>query len=230
MNECYELVVLLQHDALVDHSHGVELILNLLWIDVLSVRPEQHVLASTSYEEMSVGTHRCQVAGMEPSIFINYGIGSLLVLVVALHHVDATANQFASHVFRVIAQYLHLHVLHGNTAATCHIIVLMGKGDERSGFRSTVTHGDREADADEEVLYLLVEWSATHNHLVRTLAELAQYKLANLLLDALVDDRHVHQQSGTVGLDMWEYFFSHDLIYHEWYGKDDVWLDFCQRL
>ncbi len=94
----------------------------------------------------------------------------------------------------------------------------------------TVTHGDREADADEEVLYLLVGRGQGHNHLVRTLAELAQYKLANLLLDALVDDRHVHQQSGTVGLDMWRYFFSHDLIYHEWYGKDDVWLDFCQRL
>ena len=106
----------------------------------------------------------------------------------------------------------------------------MGEGDEWSGFGGSVAHGDREAHADEEVLYLLVEWSATHNHLVRTLAKLAQYKLANLLLDALVDDRHVHQQSGTVGLDMREHFFSHDLIYHEWYGKDDVWLDFCQRL
>ena len=230
MNECHELVVLLQYDALVDHCHRVELILNLLWIDVLSVRTEQHVLASTSYEEMSVGTHRCQVARVEPSIFINHGIGSLLVLVVALHHVDATANQFACYVFRVIAQYFHLHVLHGNAAASCHIVVLVGEGDEWSGFRSTVTHGDREADADEEVLYFLVEWSTTHNHLVRTLAKLAQYKLANFLLDALVDDRHVHQESGTVGLDMWEHFLSYNLIHHERHGEENVGLNLCQRL
>ena len=230
MHQCHELVVLLEYDALVHHRHGVELVFYLLWIDVLSVRAQQHVLASSSYEEVAFRVHRCQVACVEPSVFIDYGIRSLLVLVVALHHVDATANQFAGHVFRVIAQNLHLHVLHGSAAASCHIVVLMGEGDEWSGFGGSVAHGDRKAHADEEVLNLLVEWCATHNHLVRAIAKLAEHELANLLLDALVDDRHVHQEAGTVGLYMWEHFLSYNLIHHERHGEEDVWLNLSQCL
>ena len=60
---------------------------------------------------------------MEPSVFIYYGICCLLVLVIALHHIDAAANQFSCYILRVIAQYLYLHVLHGNTAASCHVVV-----------------------------------------------------------------------------------------------------------
>ena len=225
MNQSHQFVIALDYDAFVDHRHGVELVLNLFRIDVLSVRTQQHVLASSSYEEMAVRAHGCQVACMEPSVLIYYGICSLLVLVIALHDVDAAANQFAGYVFRIIAQYLHFHVLHGNTAASCHIVVLMGKGDKRSGLCSSISHCDRETDADKEVLYLLVERSTTHNNLVRTFTKLSQYKLANLLLDALVDDWHVHQQSCAVGLDMWEYFLSYNLVYHKRHRIEDIRLN-----
>ena len=226
MHQSHQFVIALDYDALVDHRHGVELVLNLFRIDVLTIRSQQHVLASSSYEEMSVGVHRCQVACMEPSVFIYYGICCLLVLVIALHHIDAAANQFTGYVLRVIAQNLYLHVLHGNTTASCHIVVLMGKGDKWSSLSGTISHCDRETYADEEVLYLLVERSTTHNNLARTFAKLSQYKLANLLLDALIDDRHVHQQSCTVGLDMWEYFLSYNLVYYKRHRIEDVWLDF----
>ena len=117
-------------------------------------------------------------------------------------------------------------MLHGNTTASCHIVVLMGKGDKWSSLSGTISHCDRETYADEEVLYLLVERSTTHNNLVRTFAKLSQYKLANFLLDALIDDRHVHQQSCTVGLDMWEYFLSYNLVYYKRHRIEDVWLGF----
>ena len=121
-------------------------------------------------------------------------------------------------------------MLHGNTAASCHVVVLMGEGDERCSLCGTVSHGDRESDADKEVLYLLVERSSTDNYLVWVLTKLTQHELANLLLDALADDRHAHQKLCAVGLDMWEHFLSYDLIHHERYSEENVGLDFCQRL
>ena len=95
VNQSNELVALLYNHAFCYQSQRVELILNLFRIDVLSVRPQQHVLASSSYEEVAVGVHRSQVACMEPSVFIYYGICCLLVLVIALHHIDAAANQLS---------------------------------------------------------------------------------------------------------------------------------------
>ncbi len=54
----------------------------------------------------------------------------------------------------------------------------MGKGDEGSCLGGFVTHGDGEADADKEVLYLLVERRTAYYDLVRMLAKLPEHKLA----------------------------------------------------
>ena len=62
VNQRYELVIALQYDALVYHCQGIEFVLYFFRIDILTVRTEKHVLAASSYEEMSVGTHGSQIA------------------------------------------------------------------------------------------------------------------------------------------------------------------------
>ena len=149
---------------------------------------------------------------------------------VSFHHIDATANQLARHVLWVVAQHFYLHVLHSHATASCHVVVLMGKGDEGSCLGGSVTHSDGEADADKEVLYLLVERRTAYYDLVRMLAKLAQHKLAYLLLDALAQYRHVGKQSDPVGLHAWEHMLSYDLVDHQWHGEDDVGLRLVESL
>ena len=116
MHQTDELVALLHDQALVDISHRVELVLNLLWIDVLSVASEQHVLYAASDEDMSICRHGAEVARVVPSVGIKNGACGLFVLIVAEHGVHASCQHLTRRVLRVIAVYAHLHVLHGQSA------------------------------------------------------------------------------------------------------------------
>ena len=112
MHQTDELVALLHDQALVDISHRVELVLNLLWIDVLSVASEQHVLYAASDEDMSICRHGAEVARVVPSLAVKRSGGGFGIFEIAEHGVHASCQHLTRRVLRVIAVYAHLHVLH----------------------------------------------------------------------------------------------------------------------
>ena len=144
--ETNEPVPVLDDQALVDHGHGVELILYFLGVDVLTVGAQQHVLDPPSDEDVPLLVHRRKVAGVEPTPFIQDSLCGLLVLVISLHHVHPLGDDLTGDRLRVVAVDSHGHVRHCTSTAPCHELMVVGETDERRCFRGAIAHRERELD------------------------------------------------------------------------------------
>ena len=75
------------------------------------------------------------------------------------------------------------------------------------------------------MLYFFVQSGSSDDDFVEIAAEDIEYVFADALLDFFADDGHVHEELDAAVLHEGEDFLSHDLLYDEGHGGDDVGLD-----
>src|SRR6266849_9865639 len=134
----------------VTHDHGVqdvgtglERIFDGLRRDKFPSRGFQEIFLAVGDEEIVVLVHVADVAGAEPAVLAENFAGGFGIFIVALHDARALDEDFS------VLGDAHLDV--GNRfAATAHAIHGVVAGDDRRGFRQTVTLIDRNAHGPEE--------------------------------------------------------------------------------
>ena len=102
--------------------------------------------------------------------------------------------------------------------------------DDGGTFRCAITYRIGEFDAFEESLHLLIEGSASDNHLIHLASEGFQHFLADHLTHLLRDNGHLQQQAHAVVLNLREYLLADDLLNDEGHGNHDDRLDLGQCL
>ena len=111
----------------------VEELLYLTWVDVLAAT-DNHVLDTPGNAVVALLVLHTEVTGMQESVLV-YHLGSgLRILVVAFHHVEATAAHFALYAYRTFFSRLgveHLHLHEGEVAAHRGAALLKGVVDVR---------------------------------------------------------------------------------------------------
>ena len=177
----HEFVVRLHYQALANHWHGVEFVFNLLGIDILSAGTQQHVFDTSANVNVLVGIHGAQVAGVIPSVLVQDLTGGLFVVIITQHHVQAACHYLTGNVFRVIAQYLHFHIVDGTATRAGSKLLPVAVTDQRRTLRGTIAHGNGKTDAQQELLHLFRQRRATHNDLVSPAAK----GFVHLLVDAV---------------------------------------------
>ena len=230
MDEGHEFLVALHDDGFADEGHRVELVLNLLRVDVLAVGTEEHILDAALDEDMALGSHDAEVAGVVPAFGVDGFTRGFLVLVVSEHQVGAAGDNLAGHEPGIMAEDLHFHAVDGDAHGGRHEVLMVAIGDERRTLGGAIAAGDGEADADEELFYLLVEGCTTHDDLLDVAAEGFEHLLADGLLHLLADYRHIEQQPEGIVLDLREYALADDLLDDERHGDDDAGLDVLEGL
>ena len=230
MHQRHDFRVALHDDALCDQRHGVQLILYLLRVDVLSVGTEQHVLRAAVDIDIAVFIHGAEVAGVIPPVLVEGLACCLLVLVVAQHDVQALGQDFAWDGGWVWRVNLHLHVLHGTSAGARGKGVPVAVADDGSTLRSSVAHGVWEVDAFEERLHLLIEGGTTDNNLVHIATESLEHLLTNHFTHFLRNDRHLQQQSHTIVLNLGEHLLAHYFLNDQRHGDDHAGFHLGQGL
>ena len=122
-------------------------------------RDEQTLEASLHIKEL-FGRHVSQVAGVEPSVADGFGRG-FRVFPISGHYILATDDDFAlltqGDCLTVGIADAHFHAFQHTSRGAEAVIVRRVGGDDGSGLGKAVTLEHGEADADEEVLEVLVE-------------------------------------------------------------------------
>ena len=193
MYESNEFGVALYYYAFADERHIIELVLNFLRIDVLSVGSEEHVLDTSFDIYVSAWFHCGEISGVKPSVFVNNCVCGFLVFVVAEHHVHALGDEFARHVGWIRAYNLRLHVVNNWSARRYFVFVVVGKGDERCGLGGAVADGDGHSHAVEEFLDALIERCSTYDYFECVASEGLHYAVADVLLYLFIDNGHVQE-------------------------------------
>ena len=142
VDEGVEFVAFLDDYALQHVGQCVELVFDLLGVDVLSARAEQHILATATNEEIARFVDHTEVACVVPSLGIECGRGGFRIFVVAEHHVGAARENFAHNVLRIGTVYAQFHAGNHLTARTRYEFFPVFVGDERSAFRGAVAHSN----------------------------------------------------------------------------------------
>ena len=230
MNQSNELVALLYNHAFRYQGQRVELILNLLRVDILTVCAEQHVLATTLDEDVAVTIHSSEIACMIPSVLVNGLLGSFLILIVTQHYVRTLGKDFARYILRIRTIDADHHVEGSLTARARYEVFVILVADDRGTFCCAISHGIFETYAMEETFHFLVKGCTTDNHLVEVATEGIGYLVAYLLLHLLADHRHVEQHTHAVVLDLREYLLADNLLDNQRYRYDDGWLDAAECL
>ena len=136
----------LDDDALLNHEHVVQTVLNLFGIDVLAVGAEEHVLLAALDVQVAIGVDDTIVARVIPSVSVERLGSSLRVLEIAQHGVGATREYLAGNVRRVAAVYANLHACHLAAARAGMTLLVEEHGDERSALGGSVGLGQRNVD------------------------------------------------------------------------------------
>ena len=95
IDEGNEAVAALQHERFAHHRHRVKLVLDFFRVDVLSVRPEEHILDAALDKQVSVGREASEVAGVVPSVAVDGLACGLLVFVISQHDVHTPCDDLA---------------------------------------------------------------------------------------------------------------------------------------
>ena len=230
MNQSNELVALLYNHAFRYQSQRVELILNLLRVDILTVCAEQHVLATTLDEDVAVTIHGSEVACMIPSVLVDGLLGSFLILIVTQHYVRTLGKDFAWYILWIRTVNANHHVEGSLTARARYEVLVILVADDRRTLCGTITHCISETYAMQETFHFLVKGCTTDNHLVEVATEGIGYLVAYLLLHLLADYRHVEQHTHAVVLDLREYLLADNLLDNQRNCNDNGWLDASECL
>lgn len=95
IDEHDERVVALHHDAFAHERHCAEHAFHLFGIDVLTIGREKHVFASALDNKVILGVEKSEVAGVEPSLLVDYGSRGLGIIVITEHKVVAAHENLA---------------------------------------------------------------------------------------------------------------------------------------
>ena len=78
----------------------------------------------------------------------------------------------------------------------------------------------------QETLHFLIESGSTYNHFIEFTSKSFGHLITDLLIDALVDTRHLHQEAKFRILNLGEYLLLNDLLNDQRNGDDDLWFHF----
>ena len=197
-------------------------------IDVLAAGAEDHALAAAAQVQVAVVVDHADVAGLEPVVVGEGGLGGLAVLVVAQEDVFAADLDLARLLVGVLGVDADLAARHRHAAGAAAGLPPLGVGDDRGALRHAVADGEGEVDLAHELLDLRVEGGAAEDHLLEAAAEGVDQAVADLLADHLVHDGDAHQRLVTVhhGLDLG---FVH-LLEDQRHGDDHVGMDLGEGL
>lgn len=97
-----DYIVLVVHDGL-----------DLLRVDILAVRAENHALAAALDEDIAVSVNDSQVTGLQKTVSGEGGRGRFRILVITQTDVSSLRLDFADHVLRVIGVNAYRSAIHG---------------------------------------------------------------------------------------------------------------------
>src|SRR5574344_2378893 len=130
---------------------------------------------------------------MEPSLFVYYGFGSFFVLIIAKHHVGASAYYFTHYIIWVGRQNLHFHTVYATTTRVFRESIPGRVGDKWSTFCHSITYRIGEIDGVQKTFYFLIEWSTTKKYFVESTAKGIDNLFADCCFYLIIDDRHFKQ-------------------------------------
>ena len=160
---------------------------------------------------------------MIPPILIKSLAGSLLILIIAQHHIGATGHYLTCNLLRIRGEDLHLHVVHCCTAGARHEVMVVAIGNEWRTLRSAITNGDGEINVLHEFLNLLIQWGTSYDDLVSLTAEGVIYLLTDTLFHFLRDDGHLHENLNGIVLYLGEHALADDFLDNQRNGDYQMW-------
>ena len=179
---------------------------------------------------MTICRHGGKIASVIPSILVDSLTGGFFILVVAHHHVDTSCDNLALYVLWIVRVNLYFHAGQRNTTWARLEVVVIAIGNERCTLGCAIANSDREIDAFEELLNLLVERSATYDNLIGFSSKGCIYLATDALFYLLWYDRHLQQYLDNVALNLWEHTFADNLLNNKRYGYNYIGLYFLESL
>ncbi len=146
INQPDEFLAALDDNALSDHGHGIEFVLDLLRVNVLPAGAEKHILGTPLDEDIALVVHRAQIARMIPPLGVDGGPCGFFVFVIAEHHIQSSCQYLAWHVGWIGAVYFHLHVDDRAAARSGYEGLIVGIRNDRCTFGGSIA--DREGEPD----------------------------------------------------------------------------------
>ena len=173
IHQGHQASVALDHQALRYVRHIVELGLDFLGVDILAVGREYHGLVAAAYiYGASVGaSHAAHVAGVEPAVGVEGGLGGLGIFVVSLHDILAAHDYLALAGRGIVGHDARLHHRQGAPGRARLKLAPGSVADERATLGHAVAHREGKLDAVQKLLHLGVERRAADNHLLKLAAE-----------------------------------------------------------
>ena len=161
---------------------------------------------------------------MQPSFTVDGGSRSFLVLVVAFHHVLATEQDFADLGFGMRRIDNQLVTSHHFTAGAHRLLVPVLIGHQRTSLGHAVADHQRELDAAQHALHVLVQSGTARNQPDQVAAKGVHQLIVDFFLHDFTKYRRVPQCLDTRLSKRREDFSVEDFLDYQRHGQDHVGL------
>ncbi len=203
----------------------IDHILKLLRIDILPRRAENHGLATSLYEDVSVFVDYAKVACPHETVFGEEIGGSLRVLIIAYADIVSFGLDFSNHVLRILGVDADCREVHGLSAGAWDIFRIMFVCEKRAGLSHSVAYGIVEADSAEPVLDLRIEGGASHDELLDLASESGLDALAHLAQNQVADSWNMKEELDRLFAQLRDNSQLENLLHYERHRDEQIWVD-----
>ena len=227
-----KLAIILDNERLEHQVHIVKFVLDLLGVDILTVRSKDHSLATTANIECTILIDSTHIAGVQPTILIKHSLSRSLVLIVTLHNLLTLNKDLASNVVLIGRIDLNLAIVSQilTTRLGLKLCWIGCYADKRSTLGHTITHSDGEANLLQECLRLLIHRSTTTYEDAYVTTECSHQLILDNRVEYGIEQRNLYSDAHRTLLEHREYLLAVYLLEYEGYSTDNLGTNALQRL